>query len=180
MQCKKCGMQFSRRHVVDGKVHNLCSRKYCLTCSPFGVHNTRNLECQERKSRVCQECGVEMRRRESGKKCWTCTNKHQRQKKIALIQGMVGTACWECGYDKCWSALDFHHVDPSSKKFNITTRELQYRWDVVRKEVVKCVLLCCRCHRELHAGLLNTDALYSKFLRRYPATQTDTPGPVAQ
>ncbi len=26
-------------------------------------------------------------------------------------------------------------------------------WEMIEKELKKCVLLCCRCHREVHDGL---------------------------
>lgn len=41
--CKKCKSEFKIRQVIDGKTHNLQRRKFCLNCSPFGQHNTRNL-----------------------------------------------------------------------------------------------------------------------------------------
>lgn len=28
--------------------------------------------------------------------------------------------CQKCGYDKCPDALEFHHRDPSKKKFKVT------------------------------------------------------------
>jgi hypothetical protein len=41
--CQKCGDKFPFRVLIDGKQRNLKSRKYCLQCSPFGNHNTKNL-----------------------------------------------------------------------------------------------------------------------------------------
>jgi hypothetical protein len=54
-----------------------------------------------------------------------------------------------CGYDKCPQALVFHHRDPSEKKFNISSNFCR-SWKVIEAEVMKCDLLCCRCHTELH------------------------------
>ena len=41
--CKKCQDTFPNWVTIDGKPRNLGSRKYCLECSPFGSHNTKNL-----------------------------------------------------------------------------------------------------------------------------------------
>lgn len=56
--------------------------------------------------------------------------------------------CSRCGYDKCRSALDLHHVD-DTKDFTFASR-----WSIseVRfaKEASKCIVLCANCHREIH------------------------------
>ena len=55
--------------------------------------------------------------------------------------------CAICGYDKCMAALEFHHVNPKDKKFQICSRNMRKK-DIV-DELNKCILLCCRCHREV-------------------------------
>jgi len=57
--------------------------------------------------------------------------------------------CAVCGYDKHTGSLDFHHVNPKDKKFNITNRALQFKDDRIIDELNKCILLCCNCHREI-------------------------------
>ena len=49
-------------------------------------------------------------------------------------------------------ALQFHHLDPNEKDFNIN-RAMARSWEYIRKELDKCVLLCNRCHTEVHAGV---------------------------
>lgn len=67
----------------------------------------------------------------------------------ARAVAMCGGKCRECGYDRCLAALDFHHYDPSTKTY--TVKDLgHHRWEKIEEEVRKCVLICCRCHRELH------------------------------
>lgn len=68
-----------------------------------------------------------------------------------------GNKCCVCGYNKCVDALDFHHLDPSQKEFQLSDRNLSNDWRLVRPELDKCVLLCSNCHRELHAGLLTLE-----------------------
>ncbi len=62
-----------------------------------------------------------------------------------------GGKCVICGYDACESAFDFHHVDALEKDFNISDRMTSF--EAIRSELDKTVLVCCRCHREIHDGL---------------------------
>jgi hypothetical protein len=65
----------------------------------------------------------------------------------------TGGHCIICGYNKCLSALDFHHKDPIAKSFELAKGIGRKKIEEVRKEAEKCVLLCCRCHKEVHEGL---------------------------
>jgi len=83
----------------------------------------------------------------------TAVAKSRRKTRLALIE-YKGGCCARCGYDKCSSALEFHHIDPSKKDFGIgdgNSRALKK----LMKEAEKCVLLCANCHRELHYGIWN-------------------------
>jgi len=75
-----------------------------------------------------------------------------RQKQKAV--DYKGGACCICGYNNCIAALDFHHIDPS-KKDGYGTGALKSHWEFEKNklEIDKCVLVCVRCHREIHAGL---------------------------
>jgi predicted HNH restriction endonuclease len=61
----------------------------------------------------------------------------------------LGGQCVLCGYDKCPSALDFHHLDPMEKDFVISAKTT---WEAIEPELKKCALVCANCHREVHAG----------------------------
>jgi hypothetical protein len=54
--------------------------------------------------------------------------------------------------------LDFHHLDPDKKRFNIPdiTKECFNESHKTRflDEIAKCVLVCSNCHRKIHLGLL--------------------------
>lgn len=70
----------------------------------------------------------------------------------------LGGKCRICSYDGCVSAFDFHHVDPMGKDFSISDRMTS--WAAIERELEKCVLLCCRCHREVHDGYHPTYLVY--------------------
>lgn len=69
-----------------------------------------------------------------------------RAKAIALLGG----CCQICKYNRAPEVLDFHHIDPMSKDFEISAAT---SWKRALPELQKCVLLCSNCHREVHAGL---------------------------
>lgn len=64
-----------------------------------------------------------------------------------------GGSCVCCGYNKCVSALEFHHLDLKKKDFGIA--DLAKCWENMKAELDKCVLICSNCHRELHSGITN-------------------------
>lgn len=76
--------------------------------------------------------------------------KRRRVLKRTLVEE-AGGECVLCGYSRCDRALEFHHLDPSAKQFQITshTRSLAK----LRAEANKCVLLCSNCHAEVEAGI---------------------------
>ena len=68
-----------------------------------------------------------------------------------IIHNLKINGCAICGYDKCDNALDFHHVNPQDKKFQIIAKTVLSSSLIVAEELDKCILLCSNCHREIHA-----------------------------
>lgn len=63
-----------------------------------------------------------------------------------------------CGYNKNIAALEFHHVNPEEKEFEIDIRHFSNTsLQKLKEEVNKCILLCANCHRELHNPKLYMD-----------------------
>lgn len=50
--------------------------------------------------------------------------------------------------------LDFHHINPEDKKYEVSTLVSAGNMIKVYEEISKCILICSNCHRKLHAGLL--------------------------
>lgn len=76
----------------------------------------------------------------------------RKRKKIELIR-YKGGSCEICGYNKCISALDFHHKNPKEKDFSISGKSFSY--ERLKKEVDKCILVCSNCHAEIHEKEIN-------------------------
>ncbi len=67
----------------------------------------------------------------------------------------AGGACVRCGFDEHVCALQFHHLDPAAKDFEIGGRGLTRAIERLRAEARKCVLLCANCHAAVEAGVAN-------------------------
>jgi len=78
------------------------------------------------------------------------TRRHHKIRSI--IVAAAGGCCAACGYSRCTSALQFHHVDPSTKAFNVnpSTGKALAKY---LEEARKCVLVCATCHVEIEAGV---------------------------
>lgn len=56
---------------------------------------------------------------------------------------VMGVVCSECGGDH---KLEYHHKDPSTKKFNVAQYFGRASWQRIEAELTKCVMLCRPCH----------------------------------
>jgi predicted transcriptional regulator len=77
----------------------------------------------------------------------------RRRRAKAILVDEAGGRCRVCGYDRCRAALQFHHLDPSTKRFQIAEGGRVRGMDRLREEAGRCVLLCANCHAEVEAGL---------------------------
>ena len=68
---------------------------------------------------------------------------------IAKLKIKEGGKCIKCGYDRCLSALDFHHKDPQEKEY-VWTKLRLLSDSRIQEELSKCKLLCANCHRLIH------------------------------
>lgn len=62
----------------------------------------------------------------------------------ALVKG-----CSLCGSFK---RLQFHHIDPDTKIFEIHQYTLAMPLETLILEIEKCSVLCPSCHRKMHGG----------------------------
>lgn len=54
-----------------------------------------------------------------------------------------------CGYNRCLAGLDFHHLDPKQKDPKWRAMK-NWKFDRIKKELDKCILVCKNCHAEIH------------------------------
>ena len=70
-------------------------------------------------------------------------------------------SCVWCGENRHHSMIDFHHVDPSSKR-DVNRLVACGRIKAAMEEIKKCIPLCSNCHRYLH----NDKAFENKVLAK--------------
>lgn len=151
--CKKCGKKFPNRLKINGQIKIINTRKYCLECSPFGLHNTRKpMNLKEGDITKCINCGREyIYQRKKGNrriKCGYCMRKLRRIKIKKEVVELLGGKCSRCGYNRCMFALEFHHRNgKKDKEFSISGNS-NLSLKRIKKEIEKCELLCANCHRE--------------------------------
>jgi 5-methylcytosine-specific restriction endonuclease McrA len=109
------------------------------------------------KDRICEKHNIPYEQYSNGGKyvCKKCCTEDISERRRELKRKSVdykGGKCQYCGYNKSISALEFHHLDPSEKDFHIGNGNLK-KWETVKLELDKCILLCANCHREVHDKL---------------------------
>ena len=77
---------------------------------------------------------------------------HDMKRKRRSVYWQAKIRCVRCGYDTTRNALQWHHVDPSTKSVNPS--ELRYSpTESQIAELLHCVCICANCHWEVEAGL---------------------------
>jgi transposase-like protein len=90
----------------------------------------------------------------------------RRRKVKAILVDEAGGRCAACGYRDCIGVLQFHHLDPATKRFHLGREGVTRSIASARAEARKCVLLCANCHAEVELGF-----------RALPVTSLEAPSP---
>lgn len=157
--CELCHNTFPNWIEVDGRKVNLCSRRYCLSCSPRGKHNTHTLSGYPSslgRTHLCK-CGEADPSKFYARMSGTCKKCHNKgiqgrmAKRACMARAYLGGRCLACGFDKWQSCLDVHHLDPKTKD-PTAERWRGWSWQRILREIQHCILLCRNCHAAFHAG----------------------------
>ncbi|MBA2522823.1 MAG: hypothetical protein H0V25_05770 [Solirubrobacterales bacterium] len=110
-----------------------------------------------RATRTCRHHGeTEFVLDRFGWRCRRCrqeaVSRRRRKVKRILVQE-AGGGCRICGYSRFAGALQFHHLDPETKRFALSQKGHTVGLAPARQEAAKCVLLCANCHAEVEAGI---------------------------
>lgn len=131
------------------KMHNIVTKKEMIpfsnTTPPHNVHY--GFPLMKCKHPNCQEsCNYNF----CSKECedhFKILKKRRNDRAPALEY--LGGKCKRCGFNEDTDIIQFHHLDPCDKKYNISDY-LYKGFEFVRAELNKCVLLCLNCHKIVH------------------------------
>jgi hypothetical protein len=114
------------------------------------------LDLADETDATCPKHGwTRYRRLKDGFRCLRCRQEAVSERRRAVKQRLVdeaGGCCVLCGYDRSVAALQFHHLDPATKRFALSGKGVTRAMDSARAEAAKCILLCANCHAEVEAG----------------------------
>jgi hypothetical protein len=163
LYCKECinlekrNKRLEKRKIWDkggyvvgdnGIKCTICKNIFPPTEEFFGKHK----KAKSGLDTYCKPC-----RRERGlnnynknKEKWNKTHSKTTQWKKDQIKKYKEECggCSKCG-EKKYYLLDFHHIDPTTKSFQISQGESK-GWEKIKQEIEKCIVLCANCHREFH------------------------------
>ncbi len=148
------------------KCHLLCAN--CHSEVHGGLHpdyliTYNNVETYDLsgKNKICKSCEinkpVSFYYKRSGKSvyyndCKKCHNKRSSARLRTIKKQCVeykGGKCEHCGYNKYLGSIDFHHRDPSEKKYGISNCTKSF--EDQKGELDKCNCICKNCHRKEHS-----------------------------
>lgn len=131
-RCNKCDRTlplehfYKDRHSKDGHTYT------CRECKIKSVNDYKSRHAEKVKA-------YQLRYREK--------NRDRQETERKNKYNSLKTACRKCGETRQY-VIQFHHIDPTTKLFNITEGGSRNR--NIEDEVKKCVCLCSNCHDEFH------------------------------
>lgn len=148
--CKcDCGneKEVQTAHLVNGSIKSCgCGKfqsikKQCEIC---GTEFETKANGASRK--YCYECSPSYPK--GGSRAETIKSLRKAMKREAVKR--LGGKCCKCGYNQYIGALQFHHLNPAEKEFNLAANGNTHSWKEFWTEVSKCILVCSNCHAEIH------------------------------
>ena len=116
----------------------------------------RNKRMKDGYQRSCIECG-KARNKEwysHNKECVAERHILNRTKSAERFKMYKSTlSCIKCGENEA-CCLEFHHINPDNKAFNISEKVRSLKWKTLLEEIEKCVVLCSNCHKKVHNNIL--------------------------
>lgn len=157
---------YSQRQIANELQCSQGSIKYWLKKFELktknNIFNTRTDEykicpiCETKKS--LDEFYKRSNRADISGYCKKCSNQYHTERvkyvKLKMID-YKGGECKHCKLkikDSHYCVFEFHHLNPKIKDSNFEKIKYQ-KWDVIIKELDKCIMLCSNCHRMEHAKI---------------------------
>jgi hypothetical protein len=122
---------------------------------------------------VCENCHREIHAE------MKFNERQQLNKKLCLLYKNEHPHCKNCNYEKCNSALEFHHKNTEEKDFGITKKSQLHSWktiedmhDYIKNELDKCDIYCANCHGEIHTDLKRYEQYKNEIIEKSKIVNT--------
>lgn len=123
-------------------------RTHCFRCAEKLDSNDKTY-CRSCKNEISKE------HYRANKQQVVNRNLQRREWLRKYVQRVKCRGCVVCGYKRCVWSIDFHHIDETTKIFNIGDwPHLGYSLTRLKEELRKCARLCSNCHGEVHAEMI--------------------------
>lgn len=155
--CSKCGetrLYLLSFHHLDPKI-----KEFTITSQDIRLSNFKREA--DKCIVICHNCHRELHHN----LIVDVDTKPRRMKSEMLVYKNTQECC-KCGYDKCNSALEFHHRDSNEKEITLSSPYnylKSYLPDEVKIELDKCDVLCSNCHQEVHFNIERFESLFDKI-----------------
>ena len=166
--CRTCGKLLDESQFYKGELR--WKRPRCIECSkeyarqyrkdfPEKVKASSQKTREKNREKLRQRnrefyaktkndpAHIEARKRtfEKNKEKWHKADKERRK----VFNEKWKKPCEKCGESRLY-LIQFHHIDPSTKRFCIGSNVASKKEEELENEVKKCVCLCSNCHDEFH------------------------------
>lgn len=152
--CRK----YRKRNPEKSRESSRVSVKKCRDKNPE-VNRKRNKEWREKNSEYNKERLKKWRTENPEKvikqhKDWReknpdCDRKRKKESSWLINMFLYPYECYRCKHIYDPVVLEFHHINPSIKKFEISSRYFYANTQALRliEEILKCIIVCANCHR---------------------------------
>lgn len=131
------------------KICGFCRKELPETLEFFATKGTGIKKVFQWQCRDCQK-NYRKEHYERNREKYILKAKNNRQKLVDDFQDFKKTLkCNRCSENRWW-VLEFHHTNPNEKEGEISLLVRKGSKEKLFKEIKKCEVLCCNCHRNLH------------------------------
>lgn len=109
---------------------------------------------------ICECCQKNIKYKNGAVKlCYNCKNKSKKLAYRISSANYKNNECEICGIKRITiddlEMFDFHHIDRSNKSFELGDGIGSRKWQIIKQELDKCMMLCANCHRKQHIYIRN-------------------------
>ena len=153
-------------------------KKACCKCKvvkpyeAFGPNKSR----PDGVRRRCKDCRKANRNTPTGREIQNRQRRRVvRRNQLYILVYQAQNPCIDCGEadPRC---LEFHHIDPSTKKANVSKMiQTCASLKAIKHEITKCQVLCSNCHRKKTSDEYSYYTSDKALLNIVKARMTDLP-----